>query len=101
MMLLTRPLPEGRPANDGAHRLGWWMGQDEARVEALATHPEVGPEMIDRLLSGEVEPEWSMALAIDIVTLGDVRVGDWQRPRAAGADWGTRPVWRERIMVAA
>lgn len=96
---LTQPVPAGRPANEGAHRLAWWMGQDEARVDALAAHPAVGPAMIDRLLSGEVEPDCSMAFAIDVLSWGDVRVGDWQRRTAK--DWGERPVWRERMMVAA
>ena len=99
IMELTVPLPEGRPANEGAHRLAWWMNQDETRVEALATHPEVGADVIDRLLSGEVEPDWVLAFAIDVLTWGDVRVGDWGRRTAL--DWGERPMWRERMRVAA
>lgn len=66
------------PSSDGAHRLAWWLGEDEWRHDQLAD-AGAGSVFVARLLTGEVEPAEEMAATIAAVTAGAVRPADWLR----------------------
>ncbi|AJP72282.1 hypothetical protein [Sphingomonas hengshuiensis] len=70
------------PANDGAHRLGWWIAEDSmpvVRAVRIAAAIETGTAFVERLLLGGVVPEAFEATAIAEVTKGAVQPGDWWR----------------------
>ena len=90
---LPQPAPHA-PTSAGAHRLAWWLAPlGDAGFERLATHADVELSLIDRLLSGEVEPSGDVAIAIARETEGDVLPMDWEI--------GTLRTWLERPLERA
>lgn len=78
------------PPSAGAHRLAWWIAGADARVVPLCLL--LGPAMLDRLLSGAVDPAEPQADAIAELTDGAVRFFDWSTPATAG--WFDAPAAR-------
>lgn len=91
--LASVPRQWRRPASEAVHRLAWWLCVDDKRWGEIARQAEISPAVIDRLLSGEVEPSSELAASIARATGGDVLPMDWERatPRA----WDERPAVRE------
>lgn len=88
--------PTRHPPSDGAHRLAWWLAGDVdgdgARVDALA-NVGLSAALVARMLSGEVEPDDSVAGAIAHQTDGAVRHDDWLRDGPLG--WQDAPRARD------
>lgn len=85
------------PANAGAHRLAWWIaGQadGDAAYADLASCGSVPVSLVDRLISGAVEPSAHVAAAVERVTDGAVTWVDWSLPADGG--WDERPSPRGR-----
>jgi hypothetical protein len=64
----------------------WWLLGDAAPAERARRIAEadaaLGPNKIERLLSGELEPGWDMGAKLRTVTGGFVTAEDFQRRRA-------------------
>lgn len=89
---MTAAPTDAHPPSDGAHRLAWWLGGNDAHWALLA--PALGaPTAIDRLLTGEIEPAEDVAMAIAAVTGGAVRPDDWLHGGSLG--WADRPFARD------
>lgn len=86
------PPPARHPPSDGAHRLAWWLAALEGRGERLRWAQRISVKMIDRLLSGEVEPSDELAIAIARETEGAVLPEDWLHGGPLG--WLDRPLAR-------
>lgn len=85
--------------NEGARRLAWWLGpRGSAGFDELASALEVHAGVIDRLLSGEVEPGQDLSFAIALVTARAVWVRDWRQAPEGG--WFDRPAPRELARAA-
>ena len=88
------------PANAGAHRLAWWIGQGgsagagdaEAAIADMMRVTQFAPAMIDRMLSGELTPIGSIACRIAVETGGFVQPADWEQ--AAEGGWLDTPTSR-------
>jgi hypothetical protein len=81
----------GHPPSDGAHRLAWWLADGGDRRARVAQ--AVGSDaLIERLLTGAVEPADEISDAIGTATAGAVRPEDWLRGGPLG--WGDRPFER-------
>lgn len=94
MTAASRPVRQWRrPGSEAAHRLAWWLCVDDARWQTIAADAEISPAIIDRLLSGEVQPSADLALAIADATDGAVLPMDWER--GTSAVWDAKPVARE------
>lgn len=98
MIATTLPRPALQaPTSEGAHRLAWWLAPiGEAGFERLAAHAGVSLALINRLLSGEVEPSGAVAIAIARETEGDVLPMDWERETSRG--WLDRPHQRDTAL---
>lgn len=78
------------PPSDGAHRLAWWLAPlEDAGFEHLCAHADLSFALIDRLLSGEVEPSDELAAVIARETEGAVLPEDWTRGGPLG--WLDKP----------
>lgn len=89
---LTFPAPR-HPPSEGAHRLAWWLGARGADgFEWLSGFEPLSFDLVDRLLSGEVEPSESVAEVIALATDGAVRSDDWARCGPPG--WFDMPFGR-------
>ncbi|WP_423606168.1 hypothetical protein [Sphingomonas sp. MS122] len=75
-----------RVPSAGAHRLLWWLlGSKKPAVRArrLAdAAAALGPNKVERLLAGDLEPGWDMGATLRNVTGGYVTPEDFQRRRA-------------------
>lgn len=74
------------PANDGAHRLAWWIG---TQPDAQAAFEIVGASLgdigaVDRMLSGELTPGMAWGLALRDATDGAVLPHDWYHDATCG-----------------
>ena len=90
-LTLTRPVATKHPPSNGAHRLAWWLCVADGRWEQLELRLDIG--LVDRLLSGEVEPSDELAASIARETEGEVLPEDWNRGGPLG--WLDKP--RERV----
>jgi hypothetical protein len=84
------------PPSDGAHRLGWWIGAQAdgaAAILRITRACETSPALVDRLLSGEIEPAGAVVEQIAIVTSGYVHPHHWDCDASGG--WGDEPQPRE------
>lgn len=78
------------PPSNGAHRLAWWLARlGDAGFEHLAQDGLLSFDLIDRLLSGEVEPSDEIASVIARETEGAVLPDDWARGGPLG--WLDKP----------
>lgn len=98
----ARPGPAGKlalikhPPSDGAHRLAWWLCGEVDLAEAIAQvarDADTNAAMIERWLSGAVEPAEFERARIAVATGGRVLPGDWLRGGPLG--WFDRPPVRD------
>lgn len=80
----------------GAHRLAWWLIGARSKTlcrERMARAADLlGPNTVDRILSGELVPASAMGATIAMLTNGYVGTRDFYRPWRAVRRWGTPPV---------
>lgn len=80
------------PANAGAHRLAWWIGQGgsagagdaEAAIADIVRATGCSFAFVDSVLSGEIEPEMAIACRIAVETGGFGHPLDWERVPEGG-----------------
>ena len=85
-----------KPANAGAHRLGWYIASVSnplARLDRLAGALEQSREWIERVVLGEVTPDDRARDLLCYATALAVRFEDWDR--SANAEWLTKPEARD------
>lgn len=82
------------PANEGARRLAWLLGDLEARARAQLRRRFVSDMMLHRLVTGDVTPGLEFGTAIHLVSEGAITARHWNSPPEGG--WFDRPVgWPE------
>jgi len=86
--------------NEGARRLARWLGEQrcaDAAFESVARQIGSHVSIVDRLISGEIEPGAMVAHAVWVATEGAVHRRDWRRAPEGGWFDAPAPHTAERL----